>query len=199
MTHDEAHKLIETIKSFVADPLGVQAIGNAAAQGRKVLAQAVDGSSLVKNMSDPIGVTKVGIIGHKAGTGTQTVTMTDSVKLFEQFKKWLLDDLREDPVFVQLLAQRPELVVEFTPRRVTLQGDTLKGRIARLMASGWLGVTRTTGAVRTELKRTGTEPNGGNLSTALGEFVRDGFLTRDGDGFILAPDVKITEKELVSE
>ncbi len=203
MTHEEANKLIETIRQFVSDPLAVEAKGRAASAGRKILAQAVDGSTLVRQMpSDPRVSQKGSTIDRPltVSLSSEVVDAADDVKRFERFKKWLLDDLREDPVFVRLLAQRPELVVEFTPRRVTLQGDTLRGRLARLIAQGWFATTRAVGTCRTELKRTGADPGGGgNLADALNGFVKDGFLTRDGDGYILAPDVKITEKELVSE
>lgn len=123
----------------------------------------------------------------------------DKEKLYQWLKKRLLDDLRVDPVFVKLLASgTPEMFVEIEPKVVELKAaGSLKGRVARLIASGFFNETRATFAVRSELKRTGTDPGGGgNLSTALGDFVVDGFLVRDGDGFVKAAGVKVTEKAI---
>lgn len=180
MTRQEAEQIVKALVTAVNELVVKPAPSVPIAQG-------IDGSTLVK---------KPTII---PASPERTRAETDE-KLFEQFKKWLLDDLREDPVFVQLLAQRPELVVEFTPRRVTLQGDSLRGRLARLMAQGWFATPRAVGTCRAELKRTGADPGGGgNLSQALIDFKKDGFLTTEGDAYVLAPDVKVTEKELVSE
>lgn len=199
MTREEADAIITTIQTFVGGERG----------GGKTerLAQGRDGSTLVKRSSNGSGQEIIQTtLGQAIPIGPVTgVTVTPLVtgtkeKLFEEFKAWLLSDLQEDPVFVRLLAQRPELEVEFSPRRVTLQGDKLNGRVARLMAAGWFAGTRTVGACRTELKRTGADPGGGGaLYNVFAEFVRDGFLVRDGDGYTLAPSVKITEREVVSE
>ena len=194
MTREEADAIITTIQTFVGGERG----GGKAER----LAQGRDGSTLVRQPSG----TGVQTVALPKGSGlareviVQPLVTSTKEKLFEEFKAWLLSDLQEDPVFVRLLAQRPELEIEFTPRRVTLQGDKLNGRVARLMAAGWFAGTRTVGACRTELKRTGADPGGGGaLYNVFAEFVRDGFLVRDGDGYTLAPSVKITEREVVSE
>lgn len=117
--------------------------------------------------------------------------------LYIQFKHRLIDDLRSDPVFVKLLAAQPEIVVEFEPRIVTLDATTMKGRLARLIADGWFATPRATGAARKEMARTGADPGGGGgLSDALSAFVKDGFLTRDGGDYVVAPGIKITQRDL---
>lgn len=195
MTREEADAIITTIQTFVGGERG----------GGKTerLAQGRDGSTLVKRVSTPDGQQHELIetaFGPVTGVTVTPIVTGTKEKLFEEFKAWLLSDLREDPIFVQLLAARPELEVQLTPRRLVWSADTLKGRIGRLMASGWFSTPKTVGACRSELKRTGPDPGGGgNLSTALNDCVKDGFLTRDGEAFILAPDVKITEREVVSE
>ena len=187
MTREEADAIITTIQTFVG---GERGGGKTERLAR--LAQGRDGSTLVKMVQAPSAT--------QAGIDASARQQLSEQPQFERFKKWLLADLQEDPVFVRLLAQRPELEIEFTPRRITLQGDELNGRVARLMAGGWFAGTRTVGACRTELKRTGADPGGGGaIYNVFAEFVRDGFLVRDGDGYTLAPSVKITEKEVVSE
>lgn len=118
-------------------------------------------------------------------------------RVYQQFRNRMIDDLRADPVFVELLAARPEIEVLIEPRRIQIEASTTRGRVARLMASGWFKTTRATGAVRTELARTGPDPGGGGtLSDILAAYVKDGFLVREGTGYQAAPDLKVKEKVL---
>jgi len=74
---------------------------------------------------------------------------------------------------------------------------TTSARYSRLMAAGWFKDARKSGTVRSELARTGSDPgSGGRLSEALTEYVNQGFLTREGEGYTLAPGVKVSEKVL---
>jgi hypothetical protein len=121
----------------------------------------------------------------------------DLEKLYQAFKARLIDECRIDPILLQLLTQRPELVVEVEPRVVTLDGSSLKGRVAQLIAQGWLAEKRTTSGIRHELVRTGPDPGGGGrLSETLNGLLGDGFLVRAGDGWLQAPGIKITERQL---
>lgn len=106
--------------------------------------------------------------------------------------------LLSDPaVIAHIAATRPKLIVEVTPRVVKIDGTTSRGRIARLIATGFFDSAKRQGECRTELQRTGTDVNGGQVSTLFAEFVRDGFLTRHGnDRYIKAPDLVATVKEL---
>lgn len=116
--------------------------------------------------------------------------------LYVRIKHRLLEEARVDPILLELIMQRPEIVIDVEPRVVQLEGSSLRGRVARLMAAGWFKDARATSACRRELARTGADPGGGgSLSDVLGGYVRDGFLVREGDGYALAPGVKITERE----
>lgn len=116
-------------------------------------------------------------------------------RIFLEFKNRMIDELRLDPVLVQLITQQKEIEIIIEPRIVQMDGGTLRGRVARLVGQGWANEPRATSAFRTELTRTGNDPGGGgSLSTVLGEFVRDGFLVRAGDRWQKAPDLKVTEK-----
>jgi hypothetical protein len=118
-------------------------------------------------------------------------------KVFQQFKNRMIDELRIDPIFLELLAARPEIELVIQPRRVSLDASTTRGRVARLVAAGWFASTRATGGVRKELARTGPDPGGGGtLSDILAAFVKDGLLVRDGDGYQAAPGIKVMEKYL---
>lgn len=116
-------------------------------------------------------------------------------RIFLEFKNRMIQELQLDPVLVQLVSQQKELEILIEPRIVQLEGTTLRGRVARLLASGWLDEPRATSACRRELGRTGADPGGGgSLSQVLGEFVRDGYLVRAGEAYQKATGLKITEK-----
>jgi len=105
--------------------------------------------------------------------------------------------LQDEPILLKALTTHPELVVEVTPRVMTVEGDSMKGRVTRLMAKGWFDQARETGDVRKELARTGNDPGGGGtLGIMLNRFVSDGFFVREGAAFVLAPGVKVSEREL---
>lgn len=124
-----------------------------------------------------------------------SLTVQQQEDLYQSFRRRFIAEAKTDPVLLHLMATRPEIVLEFEPRVVTLDGATLKGRSARLLAAGWFTGARATSAVRKELARTGTDPGGGGtLSDNLAALCRDGFLVREGDGWTAAPDVKITER-----
>jgi hypothetical protein len=117
--------------------------------------------------------------------------------IYVAIKNRLIDELRVDPILLQLIAQRPEIVVEIEPQIVTIDGATLKGRIGRLIAGGWFMERRATSAVRRELARIGNDPGGGGtLSEKLSELKREGFLISEGDGWLQAPGIKISERVL---
>lgn len=117
----------------------------------------------------------------------------DKESLYQEFKARIIDECRVDPMLLHLLTTQNEIIVDVEVREVRIDGSSLKGRIARLIASGWLKEPSSTGNIKRELMRTGTEPNGSNLSNALGDFVKDGLMVRAGDGYAAAPGIKVTE------
>lgn len=122
-------------------------------------------------------------------------------EMYQAIKRRLLDELRVDPIMVRLLSEQPEILVEIEPRVVKLDTSTLRGRLARLMAADYFATERPVGTVRKELARTGNDPGGGGtLKETLDQYAKDGFLTREGEGYRLAPGVKVSEqrKELTT-
>jgi hypothetical protein len=114
--------------------------------------------------------------------------------LYQAIKARLLED---EPILLKAIAVRPEVLVEVRPKIVPVDGDTQKGRLARLMAKGWFDEPRAVGEVRKELARTGKDPGGsGQLGIMLNNFVNDGFFVREGGAFVIAPGVKVSEREL---
>jgi hypothetical protein len=103
-----------------------------------------------------------------------------------------------DPSVLKILTSKPEIEVLVERKTIQIDGSSLKGRVARLIAQGFMREGVTHGATRTELKRTGPDVNSGNLSTVFKDFVRDGFLTLEGDRYKAAPGMKVTTKDLRS-
>lgn len=135
------------------------------------------------------------------GTGSagDTVQKFDDPKLealYQAIKGRLLEELPVDPVMLHLLTVRPEIIVDVERRTVQLEATELKGRIAQLIAAGFLAEPRRPNHIANELERTGTKPAGNRLSEALDWLKRNGFIVRDGDNVIAAPGVKITERTL---
>lgn len=177
LTQREADKLITVIKDLAIDKEPLHGIDLARGKDKTVM-------SVVEKTPD--------------GPRTRLMIDADQVEaIYHQIKNRLIDDLRVDPILLQLLAQRPEIILEIEPQTITLDAKTLKGRIAMLLSAGWMKQPRATSAIRRELARTGADPGGGGtLSEKLRELQREGFLTSEGDGWTEAPGIKISEKTL---
>lgn len=179
VTKAEAEKLIETIRSLVAAPIAGQS-----------LAPKLGGSPKAETI-------EVRAVSDEPPSNVELKLNADQIdKLYRIFKARFIDEAQIDPVLVNLMMTRPEIIVDVARRMMNLDGTTLKGRIARLIAGGFFAEPKTQGATRSELKRTGTDVNSGNLSTAFSDFVKDGFFERVGESFQAAAGVKITEKTL---
>jgi hypothetical protein len=75
--------------------------------------------------------------GGEAPSPRERLNADEKERLYQEFKARLIDDARIDPILLHLLTIRPEIVGEVEPRTVTLDGTSVKGRVARLMAQGW--------------------------------------------------------------
>jgi BMFP domain-containing protein YqiC len=118
-------------------------------------------------------------------------TSGDPDALYETLKARLLSDLPNEPILLRILVQRPELRVEVAHKTVTIDGASLKGRVARLIAQGFFDDGKTQGAARSELKRTGPDVNQGNLWRTIKDLVNDGFLTVEGSDYRAVAGMKV--------
>lgn len=187
MNKQEAETLISTIRGFITDD---RAPGKTRLEGRPL-----DDQGKVELRKVPTG----GNGQEPAALDIRKLIEPEVLEaIFRSFKNRMIDELRVDPILLQLIAQQTEMIVEIEPQLVTLEGSTLKGRVALLIARGWFDEQRATSAVRRQLASTGADPGGGgSLSDKLGELTREGFLERVGDGqYRKAPGIKITEKRL---
>jgi hypothetical protein len=112
--------------------------------------------------------------------------------LYQQLLARLVDDAAKDPVLLKVLTQRPELQVHVQRQVIEVDGETLRGRIARLMADGLFDrEAQTTSTVLGELARRGFSTAAPNVSKELGELARMGFLTRDNKWYRSVPEMKV--------
>jgi len=95
-------------------------------------------------------------------------------ELYQAFKRRLVD---EAPGLLRVLAARPELEVVFTPETMTIDGKTLRGRIARLLVDGFFDKGVTAAGVQKELARRGRDPGPGNTYNEVKALAELEFLT----------------------
>jgi DNA-binding PadR family transcriptional regulator len=76
-----------------------------------------------------------------------------------------------------VLTTKPELEVLVERQVISAKGDTLRGRIARLIAGGLFDRGATAPATQKELARRGDDPGPGNVYKELDALAVMGFLT----------------------
>lgn len=184
MKKHEAEKLVELIKSFVDGT------------GEKLDRphQKMNG----EQVAEMARIEKAAILAgtNQAGEQVQRFDDPELERLYLLFKHRLLEELPIDPVALHLLTTRPEIVVDVERKIVEFDTVDLKGRIAQLIAGGFLADVCSNGEIRTELARRGSDPNSGRLTEALQWLQKAGFLTRESAGWRAAPGVKVTERRL---
>lgn len=175
MNKREADKLIETIRSFVESDNGGKVAAAPAGPGASPAPARAELQPAARNGAAPF----------------------DEEALYQRFRARFIDEARIDPTLVHLMMTQPEIIVGYERRIEQLDGSTLRGRVARLIAAGYLKDGKATGTIRKELARTGADPGGGGtLAGTLADLVRQGFLERHEDGWSAAPGVKITERQI---
>lgn len=84
------------------------------------------------------------------------------------------------PIAHKVLTEKPTIDVIVERKKVEIDGASVRGRIARLLASGFYDSGATNSATRADLKRTGSDVNNANIDRVLTELLKDGFLTLEG-------------------
>lgn len=86
-------------------------------------------------------------------------------------------DLLKEPAVLRLLTEKPSLTVEVRRPTIEANGDTLKGRIARLLADGFFEDARLQSEVIAAMARTGYDADDRNTTKELNGLALLGFLT----------------------
>ena len=86
---------------------------------------------------------------------------------------------------------KPELEVRVERKVITADENSLKGRLAKLLAAGYFAQPKTPGTIRGELKRTGPDANPANIGRACDDYVALGFLTDESSGYVAVDGMKV--------
>lgn len=194
MEKHEAEKIIDTIRSLVEDAPPDELVGGRRAGKTKLHGKPLDDDGAIAFTSGSNGRGEVPAM-FAAGAAAAGQAF-DEEAMYQRFRARFIDDAQADPVLLKLIMVQPELIVGYERKAESIDTTSLRGRIAKLIALGFLKTDRTTQAIRSELMRTGGEPNSGRLGQELAALRAAGFLTREGDHWQVAPGVKVTETEI---
>lgn len=121
-------------------------------------------------------------------------------ELYERFKMRLIVStlsklIAESPVLLKVLTIKPELEVHAEQMVLSIDGTTLKGRLAQAIANGYFDQPKTGNAAFEELKRRGVRTAKPNVYRELDKLAEMGFLTKEATGYQLAPGAKVHVKK----
>jgi hypothetical protein len=143
--------------------------------------RALSGGPVAAGRPDPVSVPLASPNGH-----------VDEEALFQRFRERLIV---EAPAALRVLTLRPELEVEVRRQTITVDGASLRGRIARAIAAGFFEKSRTSADVLAELEKRGSRPSNIELANELKALTEMGFLTRENKWFSLVPEMRVNVVE----
>ena len=104
--------------------------------------------------------------------------------------------LAESPKILKILAERPELHIVIEKPVLEVNGANLAGQCGRLLADGFFREPKAgTQAQKEVLRRFSNKTPTTNLYNALDKMVAQGFLTKETDGYLAVPGMKIRTLE----
>jgi hypothetical protein len=116
-------------------------------------------------------------------------SVADEGALYERFRARLL----KDPKVLRVLATEKRIEVSVDVDVIKADGKSLGGRIALLLHSGWFDQAKTANAAWNEVKRRGY-PSSSKWNpaviTELNKMAANGFLEREGPGYVAAAGAK---------
>jgi hypothetical protein len=120
-----------------------------------------------------------------------------SEELYQKILSRLVRDVPSNPQILRLMATQPEILVQVKKTTLEIDGQTLKGRLARLIVEGFFQNAATGHAAYQELVKRGASTAKPNVYRGLDELATMGFLLKiPNEGYVAAPGMKVTEKVL---
>jgi hypothetical protein len=114
-------------------------------------------------------------------------------EMYQLFKARLL---AEAPAILRVLTTAPEIDVEVQRDVIRVDGRSLRGRIARLIAEGYFDAARTSASVLEELlKRGASRPSNIELGNEMKALCDMGFFVRENKWYTLVPNAKVKVTE----
>lgn len=114
---------------------------------------------------------------------------------YEALRERLAADLSKMPAVLRVLASKPTIEVEVTRHVITVDGGSVRGRIARLIASGFFEKPRTSGDVLSELEKRGSRPSNIEIGNELKALTEMGYFTRENKWITLVPEMTVNVLE----
>jgi hypothetical protein len=116
----------------------------------------------------------------------------------EMHTQFLIAKIREAfPTMLSMVTDKPELEIRIQRPKLELDGNSVQGRLAQLIAEGFLDAPRTGTALQKELARRGFKQPTTNIYDAANRLAKLGFLTNEGKaiGYQRVAGMKITQRE----
>lgn len=98
----------------------------------------------------------------------------------------VLRRLRTDPQLIGVIDRDPKIVIHHQPVEITIEGTTLRGRLARLLHEGFFDEAKNGNSAFNELKRRGASVAKPNVYRELDKLAEWGFVTKEPTGGYLA-------------
>lgn len=114
-------------------------------------------------------------------------TSIDEEGLYQRFKARLM---KEAPALIRVLDTKPEIEIVEQRETIELEGKSVRGAIAKLIARGFFDDVRTGNTVFNELKRTGVSVAKPNAYKECDRLTALGFLTREQGGYLAVAAMK---------
>ena len=113
---------------------------------------------------------------------------SDANGFYQSFKARLLSD----PQVLDVLAERPEIEVRLVRPTVQLDGETLRGKLAQLIAEGFFESAKNGNTAYSELRvRRGFPTAKPNVYRELDKLTEMGFLVKEAGGYQAVPEMKV--------
>lgn len=117
----------------------------------------------------------------------------DNEALYQAIKARLIDELPKDPRVMEIVLARPELRIKVERHVLQIDGRSLRGRIARLIADDFFTQARTSANVLDELLKRGADrPSNIELGNEMKALCDMGFFTKDNKWYSLVDGMKVS-------
>ena len=111
----------------------------------------------------------------------------DTEALYQSVKARLL---AEAPALLKVIVSRPEIEVTVTREVLKVDGNSTRGRIARLIHEGFFDAAQTSAGIGDELAKRGRALSNIELGNELKALIEMGFFRKENKWISLAPDAK---------
>jgi regulator of replication initiation timing len=125
---------------------------------------------------------------HTPAAATAPNGHVDMDALYQHVKSRLM---AEEPALLKVFLTKPELRIEVKRRTLEASHDTLRGRIAGLIANDFFDAPKPGTAIETELRRQGFACSRPNCYREADKLAAEGFFTKEEGGYQAVAGMKV--------